>query len=156
MLSRFLTRRNSSLIQISNARFHPRLAGASKRSFRLTSHAIKDAFNKKVKQVMAQNDWSLHTLAMVTAVASIWMVLAIDEESKRSKCETVASNTGSKDGLSKFYPKRAQNVMLHRMRSLQARSLDDKYIIDWETVIGEGAYGSVYPGRLAATGEKVW
>ena len=34
-------------------------------------------------------------------------------------------------------------------------SLEDKYNIEWEIILGEGAYGSVHPARLAATGEKV-
>jgi hypothetical protein len=33
--------------------------------------------------------------------------------------------------------------------------LDEKYKVEWEKVLGEGAYGSVHPARLAATGEKV-
>jgi len=41
------------------------------------------------------------------------------------------------------------------MRSIRARNLSDKYKVDWKTVLGEGAYGSVHPARLAATGEKV-
>jgi hypothetical protein len=48
-----------------------------------------------------------------------------------------------------------QNVMLHRMRSVRGRGLHEKYKVDWQTVMGEGAYGSVHPARLAATGEKV-
>ena len=51
--------------------------------------------------------------------------------------------------------KQPRNVMLHRMRSLRARNLNDKYRVDWDKVLGEGAYGSVHPARLAATGEKV-
>ena len=45
--------------------------------------------------------------------------------------------------------------MLHRMRSMRARDLSEKYRVDWKNVLGEGAYGSVHPARLAATGEKV-
>ena len=48
-----------------------------------------------------------------------------------------------------------RNVMLHRMRSLKGRGLNDKYNVDWKTVMGEGAYGSVHPARVALTGEKV-
>jgi len=48
-----------------------------------------------------------------------------------------------------------KNVMLHRKRSLRGRSLNEKYNVNWHTVLGEGAYGSVHPARLAATGEKV-
>ena len=49
----------------------------------------------------------------------------------------------------------ARNVMMHRMRSLRARDLSEKYRVDWRTVLGEGAYGSVHPARHSATGEKV-
>jgi hypothetical protein len=41
------------------------------------------------------------------------------------------------------------------MRSVRGRNLEDKYNVDWSTKLGEGAYGSVYPARLATTGEKV-
>ena len=56
------------------------------------------------------------------------------------------------DMLSSSKPK---NVMLHRLRSVRGRGLTDKYMVDWTTVLGEGAYGSVHPARLRATGEKV-
>ena len=45
--------------------------------------------------------------------------------------------------------------MLHGRRSLRGRGLEQKYIVDWKNVLGEGAYGSVHPARLKATGEKV-
>jgi len=48
-----------------------------------------------------------------------------------------------------------RNVMVHRLRSSRGRNLNEKYNVDWKTVLGEGAYGSVHPARLAATGEKV-
>jgi len=41
------------------------------------------------------------------------------------------------------------------MRSFRARDMSEKYRVDWKTVLGEGAYGSVHPARLSATGEKV-
>ena len=46
-------------------------------------------------------------------------------------------------------------VMLKRMRTVGARNMSQKYRVDWNTVLGEGAYGSVHPARIAATGEKV-
>jgi len=61
-------------------------------------------------------------------------------------------NTQTKDdeqGSSRFVP------TLRRMRSLPAKSLSDRYNVDWTTKLGEGAYGSVHPARLAITGEKV-
>lgn len=45
--------------------------------------------------------------------------------------------------------------MISRMRSVAGRGLHEKYKVDWKTVLGEGAYGSVHPARLALTGEKV-
>lgn len=48
-----------------------------------------------------------------------------------------------------------RNVMISRMRSLAGRGMNEKYKVDWGTVLGEGAFGSVHPARLALTGEKV-
>ena len=48
-----------------------------------------------------------------------------------------------------------RNVMISRMRSIKGRGLNEKYNVEWNTVLGEGAYGSVHPARLALTGEKV-
>ena len=48
---------------------------------------------------------------------------------------------------------RASN--LSRFRSITDRGMNSKYTVDWNVVLGEGAYGSVHPARLAATGEKV-
>lgn len=45
---------------------------------------------------------------------------------------------------------------LNRTNSLRGGiPLEEKYNIEWHIVLGEGAYGSVHPARLAATGEKV-
>jgi serine/threonine protein kinase len=41
------------------------------------------------------------------------------------------------------------------MRSLRGRGLKDKYKVEWDNILGEGAYGFVHPARLAVTGEKV-
>ncbi len=76
------------------------------------------------------------------------------------QCDTISmgssssSFAGGKKGkiANKNQPR---NVMVHRLRSLRGRSLNEKYNVDWKNVLGEGAYGSVYPARLAATGEKV-
>jgi hypothetical protein len=45
--------------------------------------------------------------------------------------------------------------MLKRMRSVSGRGLNEKYKVDWNIVLGEGAFGAVHPARLALTGEKV-
>lgn len=49
----------------------------------------------------------------------------------------------------------AKNIMLHRLRSVRARDMIDKYEILWDRVLGEGAYGSVHPAYDINTGEKV-
>lgn len=52
--------------------------------------------------------------------------------------------------------KEAKGTTLGRFQSMRGRGLNEKYTVDWKQVLGEGAYGSVHPARLAATGEKVW
>jgi len=69
--------------------------------------------------------------------------------------ETQHSIESSKLFSSPSLGRRPRNVMIHRMRSVRARDMGDKYNICWHKVLGEGAYGSVHPARLAATGEKV-
>lgn len=69
------------------------------------------------------------------------------------QCETIKErHTSTIDNSQSNQPR---NVMVHRLRSLRGRSLNEKYNVDWKNVLGEGAYGSVHPARLAATGEKV-
>lgn len=93
------------------------------------------------------------------------LLIAQQQQEETLKCEAQVAATepwkdpavvekNSKHGPRKLSNK-PKNVMLHRMRSLRARSLNDKYNVDWDNVIGEGAYGSVHPARLALTGEKV-
>jgi hypothetical protein len=38
---------------------------------------------------------------------------------------------------------------------VSGRGLNEKYKVDWNIVLGEGAFGAVHPARLALTGEKV-
>ncbi|KAG7364185.1 Ser/Thr-protein kinase [Nitzschia inconspicua] len=59
------------------------------------------------------------------------------------------------DAAIKTSRRHSLNVMLTRMRSVSGRGLNEKYKVDWNTVLGEGAFGSVHPARLALTGEKV-
>lgn len=82
-------------------------------------------------------------------------------DSKTAKCDgstSVISPASEAAALGKSKSIRPndkpRNVMLHRLRSVKARSLQDKYDINWEVVLGEGAYGAVYPGKLRSTGEK--
>jgi len=48
----------------------------------------------------------------------------------------------------------AKNIMLHRLRSVRARNMTDKYNVLWEKKLGEGAFGSVHPAYNIKTGEK--
>lgn len=96
------------------------------------------------------------------AVATMTMSSILKREKEKdgtgndsvSKCDSTQKITANwPPGKASDGPRR--NVMLHRMRSVRARHLDDKYIVDWKNVLGEGAYGSVHPARLKLTGEKV-
>ena len=70
-----------------------------------------------------------------------------------SNAATNIRNVTIQKEITKSSPPR--NVMLHRMRSVRARDMREKYKIDWKTVLGEGAYGSVHPGWVTKTGDKV-
>jgi len=91
---------------------------------------------------------------LLSSAMAVSVMTALRAESHYSECQsntTPITATKSED-ISKAPPR---NVTAHRMRSLRARNLDDKYKVDWKTVLGEGAYGSVHPARVANTGEKV-
>lgn len=101
---------------------------------------------------------------LLSSVLAVSVMTALRTESHYSECQsaveplttpppiTTTSNTTTNNDKTKAPPR---NVTAHRMRSLRARNLDDKYKVDWMTVLGEGAYGSVHPARVANTGEKV-
>ena len=107
--------------------------------------------------------WKL--VSLTTALAATSMIALEDKREDVTKMKINNSVTKC-DGSVQLSPDRKgfkhnkqsgvrRNVMLHRMRSIQARNLDEKYNVDWKNVLGEGAYGSVHPARLSATGEKV-
>eukprot|EP00586_Coscinodiscus_wailesii_P013408 CAMPEP_0172512878 /NCGR_PEP_ID=MMETSP1066-20121228/247823_1 /TAXON_ID=671091 /ORGANISM="Coscinodiscus wailesii, Strain CCMP2513" /LENGTH=855 /DNA_ID=CAMNT_0013292863 /DNA_START=105 /DNA_END=2672 /DNA_ORIENTATION=- len=110
------------------------------------------------------NSDTLTLLIAASAVASTVVTTAqqssgTDDNSNQNtnitKTETIsatAPHTGWDPSNFQTHPK---NVMLHRMRSIRARNMDEKYNVDWQKVLGEGAYGSVHAARLAATNEKV-
>ena len=103
------------------------------------------------------NNWHFGAISVATAAL---MIASTQQENRTASCDSTAAE-GRQDAASgtrgprKLSKLAKTNVMLHSRRSLRARTLDDKYNVDWDVVIGEGAYGSVHPGRLAATGEKV-
>ena len=152
MLSRLLTQSKltrkllagapTSQAKICDGRIRNLLLAAAKRRFGWRESSTRN--------------WSLGALAFVATAAVLFV--ESDRPEKLSSCEMAGAprqDAVSSGNRPRKLSKQAQNVMIHSRRSLRARTLDDKYNIDWETVIGEGAYGSVHPGRLAATGEKV-
>jgi serine/threonine protein kinase len=89
-------------------------------------------------------------------------VFNAQNESSVKKRNASESSSSSDQSVTSCEPRRInsvdlqpRNVMLHRMRSVKGRGLNDKYKVDWDIVLGEGAYGYVHPARLAVTGEKV-
>lgn len=92
-----------------------------------------------------------------TAAAAIWYDRRFEERIdspiplSRSLCE---SDQGSNTARRSF-TQQPRNVNIPRLRSMRGRNLNDKYKVEWDQVMGEGAYGSVHPARVAATGTKV-
>jgi hypothetical protein len=99
--------------------------------------------------------------ALASAVVAAGALFTIADTKDQSACDTKTAfplhSITAETEPRRFMTARQQprNVMLHRMRSGEGRGLNDKYNVDWNTNLGEGAYGSVHPARLAATGEKV-
>ena len=48
-----------------------------------------------------------------------------------------------------------KNVMIRTFRSRANRSLEEKYVVDWRSALGEGAFGQVFLARNKATSEEV-
>lgn len=86
-------------------------------------------------------------------IAGIKSAVAPNSDAISSHMEPLRRQAVKNPISSQFHQPR--NVMISRMRSVAGRGLHEKYKVDWNTVLGEGAYGSVHPARLALTGEKV-
>ena len=86
-------------------------------------------------------------------VEGIKITIAPNRDDISSSMEPLRRQAVKNPISSQFHQPR--NVMISRMRSIAGRGLHEKYKVDWDTVLGEGAYGSVHPARLALTGEKV-
>lgn len=90
------------------------------------------------------------------AAALLLSSVSIEGDSNTIQCDAAAfSPSPSSPSATNNPSRKPRNVMLHRMRSIRARNLEEKYNVNWAHCLGEGAYGSVHPARLAATGEKV-
>jgi serine/threonine protein kinase len=108
------------------------------------------------------HSWAVAATAL--ALASLAGFTAINAENEADAANKKdASGSSSNQAVTSCEPRRMnsavatqpRNVMLHSMRSVKGRGLNKKYEVEWDTVLGEGAYGYVHPARLAVTGEKV-
>jgi len=96
----------------------------------------------------------LSTAVALTAAASAVVLFSAGDQ-RSSSASAMASCEAAIENEKRKLNSSARGVMLHRTRSNRTRGLADKYNVDWDMCLGEGAYGSVHPARLAATGEKV-
>jgi len=95
---------------------------------------------------------SLSSLSMPSScVTSCQKDAAVDPQTSSTTKESPVAVILAKNGTKTL----RRNVTAQRLRSLRARNLDEKYRVEWNNVLGEGAYGSVHPARVANTGEKV-
>jgi serine/threonine protein kinase len=106
--------------------------------------------------------WAIAATAVVLASLAGSTVYNAQSDATAESNDASESNSSSDQTVTSCEPRRInsvdlqpRNVMLHRMRSVKGRGLNDKYKVDWDIVLGEGAYGYVHPARLAVTGEKV-
>jgi serine/threonine protein kinase/CRP-like cAMP-binding protein len=138
-----------------------RLPGATRlqRSVRALSALQPEQWQSHVRfdsrsWAMAASALAFASLAGSTAFNSQNEAAAVKNKnaSEISSTQTVISCEPRRINSVDLQPR---NVMLHRMRSVKGRGLNDKYNVEWDTVLGEGAYGFVHPARLAVTGEKV-
>ena len=103
---------------------------------------------------LSQNSPNDHSRKLsVDLITGIKSALTPSSDAISSNMEPLRRQAVKNQISSQFHQPR--NVMISRMRSVAGRGLHEKYKVDWSTVLGEGAYGSVHPARLALTGEKV-
>lgn len=150
-----LRRRHALVASIVHRNVYPRQRLPT-RTFASSSLAKKPAaavIATTSERIQHDESSSLAALAAAVVVSSV----AYAASNHNQKCLNAAATAW--DPTIARQPqtatKQPRNVMLHRMRSVRGRNLEDKYKVDWSTVLGEGAYGSVHPARLAVTGEKV-
>jgi hypothetical protein len=112
---------------------------------RTTATRASASFDRSAQCLAAADTWETTAAVLLLAAAAA----AVTATTTTTTTESEPRRTQTK------VPPNAGKVNLNRMRSLRGRGLDEKYKVEWEKVLGEGAYGSVHPARLAATGEKV-
>ena len=123
----------------------------------VTPHFQHDLYNN-IHDVRTATNNSFRSLTFSDLIAK---VNTISNNNNNNNAHTTSmeplqrKTASAKNKLSPSRIHQPRNVMISRMRSVAGRGLHDKYNVDWKTVLGEGAYGSVHPARLALTGEKV-
>ena len=123
----------------------------------ITPHFRHDLYNN-IHDVRTATNNSFRSLTFSDLIAK---VNTISNNNNNNNAHTTSmeplqrKTASAKNKLSPSRIHQPRNVMISRMRSVAGRGLHDKYNVDWKTVLGEGAYGSVHPARLALTGEKV-
>ena len=119
------------------------------------------SLNRRIRDLDQDSSSSSYIAAAVAAIAAASGALLSASETDASallshRIQAMAAGEGSRASQTADAESwEAKNVMLQRMRSAEGRGMNDKYAVEWDTVIGEGAYGSVHPARLRVTGENV-
>lgn len=121
----------------------------------LESAAIFSVDSSKEQEESASNDAAAALQTRPSVVQATSMALSPMDHHNTTGTTATGSSSPMTTTMAASMLNSPRNVMLHKMRSLKGRSLTAKYLVDWQTVLGEGAYGSVHPARLRATGEKV-
>jgi hypothetical protein len=118
-----------------------------------------DLYNDNHEVRTATNNHRLRSLTFDDLIAKVNTINNNNNNNNNAHTTSMEplqrTTAAAKNKLSPSQIHQPRNVMISRMRSVAGRGLHEKYNVDWKTVLGEGAYGSVHPARLALTGEKV-
>ena len=82
------------------------------------------------------------------------------------RCEAAQHSSYEVDGLASLIHRDSVKTRLDREKNLlhkrssillrkQATTMSDKYLVDYDTILGQGAYGRVHPAKCITTGEPV-
>jgi serine/threonine protein kinase len=83
------------------------------------------------------------------------------------RCEAAQNSSYEVDGLASLIHRNSVTTrldlekknLLHKRSSIllrkQATTMSEKYIVDYDTILGQGAYGRVHPAKCITTGEPV-
>jgi len=121
----------------------------------ISSISNRSLVNSSFNQTNTNDNLSLTSVSAITAL----LTAAMYQEYNKSNAQCDSVKVGLTPATNRLFQKKKsdhqpRNVMLHRMRSTRARHLGEKYKVDWNTCLGEGAYAQVFPGKTER-GEKV-